>query len=105
MNKLFSLPLSGALAAALLAAPLTVPVHAAPDGANVVINEAYTNGGSANAVYTHKFVELYNPTVQPVDLTGWTLQYRSASGTGTVTSTVASRNGLRTWKRALSPGS
>ena len=53
MNKLFSLPLSGALAAALLAAPLTVPVHAAPDGANVVINEAYTNGGSANAVYTH----------------------------------------------------
>ncbi|MCM3485898.1 ExeM/NucH family extracellular endonuclease [Kocuria rosea] len=89
MNKLFSLPLSGALAAALLAAPLTVPVHAAPDGANVVINEAYTNGGSANAVYTHKFVELYNPTVQPVDLTGWTLQYRSASGTGTVTSTVA----------------
>ena len=45
MNKLFSLPLSGALAAALLAVPLTVPVHAAPDGANVVINEAYTNGG------------------------------------------------------------
>ena len=37
MNKLFSLPLSGALAAALLAVPLTVPVHAAPDGADVVI--------------------------------------------------------------------
>ncbi|MEX5302889.1 ExeM/NucH family extracellular endonuclease [Kocuria sabuli] len=82
MKKLLSLPLSGALAAALLAAPLTVPVHAAPDGTDVVINEAYTNGGSANAVYRHKFVELYNPTSEPVDLTGWTLQYRAAGGAG-----------------------
>ncbi len=32
MKKIFSLPLSGGAAAALLAAPLTVPVHAAPDG-------------------------------------------------------------------------
>ncbi|GGG61107.1 hypothetical protein GCM10011374_25090 [Kocuria dechangensis] len=88
MKKILSLPLSAATAALLLAAPLTVPVHAAPDGANVVINEAYTNGGSGGAVYTHKFVELYNPTDQPVDLTGWTLQYRSASGT-TAASAVA----------------
>lgn len=83
MKTLLSLPLSGALAAALLAAPLTVPVHAAPDGTAVVINEAYTNGGSANAVHRHKFVELYNPTSETVDLTGWTLQYRAAGGTGT----------------------
>lgn len=89
MKKLLSLPLSGTLAAALLAAPLTVPVHAAPDGSDVVINEAYTNGGSANAVYRHKFVELHNPTSEPVDLTGWTLQYRAAGGTEAVNTTVA----------------
>ncbi|MFF0989386.1 ExeM/NucH family extracellular endonuclease [Kocuria nitroreducens] len=88
MKRLLSLPLSGALAATLLAAPLTVPVHAAPDGTAVVINEAYTNGGSADAVYRHKFVELYNPTSDPVDLTGWTLQYRSATGTGAGTGRV-----------------
>ncbi|MGO2542817.1 MAG: hypothetical protein ACTH8J_16870, partial [Specibacter sp.] len=29
---------------------------------NVIINEAYLNGGSANASYKNKFVELYNPT-------------------------------------------
>ena len=90
MKTLLSLPLSGALAAALLAAPLTVPVHAAPDGAAVVINEAYTNGGSADAVHRHKFVELYNPTSEPVDLTGWTLQYRSAGGTGAASAVALS---------------
>jgi 5'-nucleotidase len=89
VKQLLSLPLSGALAAALLAAPLTVPVHAAPDGTAVVINEAYTNGGSADAVHGHKFVELYNPTSEPVDLTGWTLQYRSATGTGAGNGRVA----------------
>ncbi|MDO5617990.1 ExeM/NucH family extracellular endonuclease [Kocuria sp.] len=79
-------------AAALLALPTSV-VIAAPAGAepvpeqpalgdHVVINEAYVNGGSANAPYTHKFVELYNPTDTAVDLTGWSLQYRSATGTG-----------------------
>ncbi len=86
---LFRTCLGAAVTAALLAAPLTVPVHAAPDGASVVINEAYTNGGSTNAVYQHKFVELYNPTAEPVDLTGWTLQYRSASGTENTNSSVA----------------
>ncbi|WP_298590189.1 hypothetical protein [uncultured Kocuria sp.] len=42
---LFRTSLGAAFTAALLAAPLTVPVHAAPEGARVVINEAYTNGG------------------------------------------------------------
>ncbi|MFW6187322.1 MAG: ExeM/NucH family extracellular endonuclease, partial [Actinomycetota bacterium] len=89
MQKLFSVPLSTAAAAALLAVPLTVPVHAAPDGAQVVIHEAYTNGGSAGAVYRNKFVELHNPTDEPVDLTGWSLQYRSATGAAATSSTVA----------------
>ncbi|RZU60545.1 ExeM/NucH family extracellular endonuclease [Zhihengliuella halotolerans] len=78
-----------ALAAALLATALVAPAAAAApvgtadDGAGVVINEAYLSGGSANAAYTHKFVELFNPTDEAVSLDGWSLQYRSATGEST----------------------
>ena len=34
----------------------------------VVISEAYLNGGSAGATYRNKFVELYNPTDAPIDV-------------------------------------
>ena len=73
---------------ALLAAAVTVPAHAAPTGDGIVINEAYTNAGSANAVFRNKFVELYNPTDAPVSLDGWSLQYRSATGTANPSSVV-----------------
>ena len=82
---------SAATAAALtLLAPavLSAPAQASPAGDALVINEAYTNGGSANAVFTHKFVELYNPTDQPISLDGWSLQYRSATGTAAPNGTV-----------------
>ncbi|MCF8559969.1 ExeM/NucH family extracellular endonuclease [Micrococcus yunnanensis] len=76
-------------ALALLAPAVALPSQASPAGDSLVINEAYTNGGSANAVYTHKFVELYNPTDQPINLDGWSLQYRSAAGTAATQGTVA----------------
>lgn len=71
-------------AAALLAAPL-VSVTAAsadPAGTGLVIAEAYLKGGSANQPFTNKFVELGNPTDRPVSVDGWSVQYRSATGTG-----------------------
>ncbi len=71
-------------AATLLAAPL-VTVSAAtanPAGTGLVIQEAYLKGGSANAFYNQKFVEIGNPTGTAVSLAGWSLQYRSATGTG-----------------------
>jgi len=70
------------------------PALAAPGGATaaggtgVVINEAYLSGGSASAVYQDKFIELYNGTDAPVSLDGWTLQYRSSTGTGTTNTSV-----------------
>lgn len=66
------------------------PALAAPDagGGGVVINEAYLSGGSANAPYQDKFVELYNGADAPVSLDGWSLQYRSATGTGTTNTSV-----------------
>ncbi|MBZ4487938.1 ExeM/NucH family extracellular endonuclease [Microbacterium sp. cx-55] len=54
---------------------------AAPDGSGVIINEAYVNG-SKGALYKNRFVELYNPGTAAESLQGWSLQYRSATGTG-----------------------
>ncbi|MDN4642916.1 ExeM/NucH family extracellular endonuclease [Arthrobacter sp. PsM3] len=81
--------LGTALSAGLIAAPLAaVPafaVEVSPAAAGtspVIINEAYLSGGSAGAAYKSKFVELYNTSDAPVPLDGWSLQYRSATGTG-----------------------
>lgn len=74
----FTTALSAALGAALLGSAL-VPLPAfAADGPRVVINEAYLKGGSANAFFNKKFVELYNAGDTAQDLSGWSLQYRSA---------------------------
>jgi 5'-nucleotidase len=74
--------LGSLLGLGLVAAPLaTLPANATPDGTGVVINEAYLSGGSAGAAFTNKFVELYNPGATSVSLSGWSLQYRPATGT------------------------
>lgn len=63
----------------LAVAPLVaLPAAAAPDGTGVVINEAYISGGSRNAAFLNKFVELYNPTNAEKSLAGLSLQYRPA---------------------------
>ncbi|SKB65295.1 5'-nucleotidase [Arthrobacter sp. 49Tsu3.1M3] len=55
----------------------------------MVINEAYLSGGSSGAAFKNKFVELYNGSDAPVPLEGWSLQYRSAPGTGAPSSVAA----------------
>ncbi|BCW65764.1 multifunctional nuclease/2',3'-cyclic-nucleotide 2'-phosphodiesterase/5'-nucleotidase/3'-nucleotidase [Arthrobacter sp. NicSoilB4] len=90
--------LGTALSVGLIAAPLAaVPafaVEASPAAGTspVIINEAYLSGGSAGAAYKNKFVELYNTSDAAVSLDGWSLQYRSATGTG-VPSTVVPLTG------------
>jgi phosphatidylserine/phosphatidylglycerophosphate/cardiolipin synthase-like enzyme len=46
---------------------------------HIVISEFATRGGSIGN-QAGEFVELYNPTSADVDVSGWELQYRSASG-------------------------
>ena len=75
--------LSAAFAIALAAGTVSVVTPtalAAPDGSNVVINEVYGGGGNSGSKYSHDFVELYNPTDQDIDLTGWKLDQQSAKG-------------------------
>lgn len=48
--------------------------------APVVISQIYGGGGNANATYRNDFVELYNRSASPVNVTGWSVQYSSATG-------------------------
>ena len=54
-----------------------------PVAADVVISQVYGGGGNSGATFTHDFIELFNRGVTPVNLTGWSVQYQSAAGTGT----------------------
>ena len=56
--------------------------HAVSQIANhVVLSEIYGGGGNTGSTYKNDFVVLYNPTLSPVNLSGWSLQYESATGT------------------------
>ena len=52
----------------------TIPEH-------VTISQVYGGGGNSGATYANDYVELYNPTAATISMTGWSLQYGSATGT------------------------
>jgi uncharacterized protein len=51
--------------------------HAASD---VVISQVYGGGGNTGAQFRNDFIELFNRGDTPVDVTGWSVQYASATG-------------------------
>lgn len=61
--------------------PAVQTAEAAPDNSNIVISQVYGGGGNGGAEFKNDFIELYNPTNHPVDLTGWKVRYTSAAGT------------------------
>jgi predicted extracellular nuclease len=69
-----------ALAAAIGALALASPAGAASP--NVVISQVYGGGGNSGAQYTNDFIELFNRGSAPADISTWSLQYTSATGTG-----------------------
>ena len=48
---------------------------------DIVISQVYGGGGNAGATYRNDFIELFNRGAAPVDVTGWSVQYTSATGT------------------------
>ena len=77
--KLFAIALILALVA-VVSPGLGRP--AAALSSDIVISQIYGGGGNAGATYTHDFVELFNRGTVAVDVTGWSVQYASATGGG-----------------------
>lgn len=61
-------------------AVLTVNASVAGTATNVVISQIYGGGGNTGATYQNDYVELFNPTASPVNLSTWSIQYASATG-------------------------
>nr|WP_238346092.1 Calx-beta domain-containing protein [Luteimonas saliphila] len=57
-------------------------LFAAHAQAQVVVSQVYGGGGNSGAPYTNDFVELFNRGSEPASLSGLSLQYASATGTG-----------------------
>jgi predicted extracellular nuclease len=76
LGKLAVVVSLGAIVAALAASqPLAV-------SSNIVISQVYGGGGNSGAEYTNDYIELFNRGSTTVSLSGWSLQYASATGTG-----------------------
>ncbi|WP_426245980.1 ExeM/NucH family extracellular endonuclease [Nocardioides sp. LHG3406-4] len=80
----------GAALLGLVAAPLALglagPAQAAPS-AGLVISEVFGANSPTN-LYNQDFVEIHNVSGQSIDLTGTSVQYRSATGTANPSSVV-----------------
>lgn len=48
----------------------------------MVISQVYGGGGNAAATYNQDFVELFNRSTATIDISGWSVQYASATGPG-----------------------
>lgn len=51
--------------------------------AGMVISQVYGGGGNASATYNQDFVELFNSSGSTIDISGWSIQYASATGPAT----------------------
>jgi len=60
-----------------LLASLSLPALAASD---IVISQVYGGGGNTGALYRNDFIEIFNRSASPVNLTNWSVQYASAAG-------------------------
>lgn len=47
---------------------------------HLIIHQVYGGGGKGETPFTHSFIELYNPTNDTIDLSGWTVDYSSSRG-------------------------
>ena len=67
------------LAASLSLASLAQNAVAA--STSVVISQIYGGGGNTGAPYKNDFIEIHNISSTPVSVSGWSVQYASATGT------------------------
>lgn len=49
----------------------------------MVISQVYGGGGNASATYNQDFIELFNRSAASINISGWSVQYASATGPST----------------------
>ena len=62
----------------VLASSTPIPAQAA--SSTIVISQIYGGGGNVGATLQNDFIELFNRGTVSVDITGWSVQYASSSG-------------------------
>lgn len=62
--------------------PAPVMVSVAPAAPKMVISQLYGAGGNSGATLNADYVELFNAGTATASLSGWSVQYASATGTG-----------------------
>src|SRR6266536_5513588 len=67
---------------------LSVPVAEA-GSPTIVISQVYGGGGNSGATLRNDFIELFNRGTTTINVTGWTVQYSSASGTSWVSTQLS----------------
>ncbi len=85
INKLWRLVTIAALLAGALNLTLAPASPAQALSSGVVISQVYGGGGNTGAAYKNDYIELFNRGTSAVSLAGWSVQYYSATGTGTWT--------------------
>ncbi len=48
---------------------------------DIVISQVYGGGGNTGSSYTNDYIEIFNLGLSPVNLSGWSIQYASSTGT------------------------
>ncbi|MEZ4770990.1 MAG: lamin tail domain-containing protein [Caldilineales bacterium] len=89
VSLLMALVLPVSLAAAPAAAPPAAPL-AAPLANDLRISQVYGGGGNSGATYTNDFIEIFNAGAAPINVSGYSVQYASSSGSSWVNLTPLS---------------
>jgi uncharacterized protein len=59
--------------------PISLGAATAHAAGNIVISQVYGGGGNTGATYKNDFIELFNRSAAPVNISGWSVQYASAA--------------------------
>jgi hypothetical protein len=62
-------------------ATISLTVQPPPPPTTVKISQLYGGGGNSGSTFTNDFIEIFNQAQTPVNLTGWSVQYGSATVT------------------------
>src|SRR5512137_1852275 len=80
-NRRFVVSLLVVVAIVVSFVPFVAPQQVAQAvSTTVVISQVYGGGGNSGATFKNDFIELYNRGISAVDVTGWTVQYASSTG-------------------------